>query len=315
MNCLLPQRSLVVIGIALLSVALVPAVTSAESSGKDKQIFTPHHVTQLKRVTSAVMSPHGKSVAYGLAVQRQPLQDADGPAWNELHVVDSQGNSRPFVSGKINVRQIQWTPDGSEIAYIAKRNDDEHASLYVIPIDGGESQRLLQHATSLRGVAFSPVDDRIAFLAQETIPKEEKELGAKGFNQEIYEEDTRPTRVWLTTRQGAEPVSLELEGHASFVQWSPDGRYLAVVLSPTPLVDDSYMFKRVHVVDVDAGRVVQSIKNPGKLGAVRWSPDGKHLAMISGVDIHDPAEGHLLVASVPGDGSYKDLMPQLSTLR
>jgi dipeptidyl aminopeptidase/acylaminoacyl peptidase len=102
---------------------------------------------------------------------------------------------------------------------------------------------------------------------------------------------------------------LDLSGSASDVQWSPTGRQLAVVLAPTPLVDDSYMFRRVHVVDADSGTIAESIKNPGKLGQVGWSPDGKHLAMISGVDIHDPMEGRLMIAAVPGEGSLRDSMP------
>jgi dipeptidyl aminopeptidase/acylaminoacyl peptidase len=69
------------------------------------------------------------------------------------------------------------------------------------------------------------------------------------------------------------------------------------------------MLKRVYVVDVDTGQIVERVKNPGKLGSVCWSPDGKHLAMISGVDIHDPREGRLMVASIPGDGTVRDLMP------
>ena len=94
-----------------------------------------------------------------------------------------------------------------------------------------------------------------------------------------------------------------------FVQWSPSTRQMAVVLAPTPLVDDSYMFKRVSIVDVDSGKVVERINNPGKLGQVGWSPDGKRIAMVSGVDINDPREGRLMVVSVPGDGTPVELMP------
>ena len=51
-----------------------------------------------------------------------------------------------------------------------------------------------------------------------------------------------------------------------------------VVLAPTPSVDDSYMFKKVHVVDPESGRIIRSLGNPGKLGQVAWSPDGSRLA-------------------------------------
>jgi dipeptidyl aminopeptidase/acylaminoacyl peptidase len=56
---------------------------------------------------------------------------------------------------------------------------------------------------------------------------------------------------------------------------------------------------------------MQHINNPGKLGQIEWSPDGKHLAMNSAVDINDPQEGHLMIAAVPGDGSLRDLTPDI----
>lgn len=106
-----------------------------------------------------------------------------------------------------------------------------------------------------------------------------------------------------------EPRSLDLEGSAHAVRFSPSGTELAVVLAPTPSVDDSYMFKRIKLVDAASGRVVEAIENPGKLGQIDFSPDGGHLAMISGADINDPSDGRLMVSAVPGDGKLRDLMP------
>ncbi|HEY6563317.1 MAG TPA: S9 family peptidase, partial [Pirellulaceae bacterium] len=139
-----------------------------------------------------------------------------------------------------------------------------------------------------------------------------KTTSEKGFNQEIYEEDGQLTRVWIAAADGTDkPRALDLPGSASFAAWQPGGRELVVVLAPTPTVDDSYMHKRVHIVNVESGHVVEHIKNPGKLGAVAWSPDGKHLAMISGADIHDPGEGRLMVVAVPNAGELRDLLPDL----
>ncbi len=274
------------------------------------ELFTPRHVAQTKMVSSSVIAPDGQRVAYTLAVPRNPLEGDNGAAWGELHVLDPAGKSRPFVTGEVNVSGVQWTPDGSGIAFITQRDGDAHNSLYVIPIDGGESRRVVTHDASVGGVAFSRNGTQIAFLATEPRSKEQQGYAEKGFNQEIYEEDWRATKVWIVPADGSkEPRSLDIEGSASSVDWSPSGRQLVVVLAPTPLVDDYYMFKRVHVVDPQTGRIVQRINNPGKLGQVAWSPDEKHLAMISGVDIHDPADGHLMVATVPGDGSVRDLMP------
>jgi dipeptidyl aminopeptidase/acylaminoacyl peptidase len=291
-------------------VAALAVLPSAASALAGEELFATRHVARLKSVVSAAVSPDGKHVAYTLAVPRDPLKEEDGSARVELHVVDRQGNSRPFVTGKVSVSGVRWTPDGRAVAFLAKRGDDEHAKLYTIPIDGGEARPLVAHDADIRSAVFNPDGKQVAFLASEPRPKQEQEYRDKGFNQAIYEEDGRPTKVWITAADGSgKPRALELTGNAWTVDWSPSGRQLAVVLAPTPLVDDYYMFKRVYVVDADTGKVVERIQNPGKLGRVRFSPDGKHLAMISGVDIHDPADGRLMVAAVPGDGSVQDLMP------
>jgi len=290
--------------LSVAAMAVVFCVYADAALAAEGRLFSPAHVATLKSVTSAAVAPDGKHVAYTLSVQRRPLEDDDGSAWSELWVVDAKGNAQPFVTGKANVGSVRWTPDGRSIAFLAKRGDDEHTSLYQIPIDGGEAKRLIEHDADLRGPSFRRDGQKLAFLATEPRSEEQQEYRDKGFDQEIYEEDWRPRKVWLAAADGSgKPNAVELEGSASLVAWSPSGHQLVVVLAPTPLVDDGYMFKRVYVVDADTGKVVEPIRNPGKLGRVAWSPDGKHLAMVSGVDIHDPREGHLMVAQVPGDGT------------
>jgi len=49
------------------------------------------------------------------------------------------------------------------------------------------------------------------------------------------------------------------------------------------------MFRKVHIV---ISRPESDIlNNPGKLGQVAWSPDGKKLAIITGADKHDRRKG------------------------
>lgn len=274
----------------------------------------PKHVAQLRLVTAATVSPDGRLVAYTLSVPRRPLADEDGPAWSELHVVPASGEapSRPYITGKVGIGAPQWLPDGGALLYLARRNDDKAPSLYRIPIDGGESQRVLTHPGGIQGFAVSQDGAQLAYLATEESELAAKELRDKGFNQEVFEEDWQPVRVWLTTLDGdGPPRKLDLPGSASAVEWSPSGKELVVVLAPTPGVDDDLMHRRVHLVDAVSGHVLQKLDNPGKLGEVAWSPDGRHVAMISGADIHDPHEGQLLVASAT-DGALRNLLPDVA---
>ena len=130
--------------VSFLSTLSVP-LSAATSPAED--VLTVYDVARIRLVTSAQISPDGRLIAYTLSVPRRPGKDKDGRAWSELHVVDTQGTSRPFVTGEVNVSKIGWTPDGKGISFLAKRNQDKHRSLYVIPADGGEARRLIEHPT------------------------------------------------------------------------------------------------------------------------------------------------------------------------
>ena len=296
--------------------AFVGVVSAAGTAVAEKEGFTPEHVAKLRSVTTAVISPNGKHIAYALSVPRRPFEDDDGPAWRELHVVDQAGHSRPFVTGEVNVSALKWTPDSSGISFLAKRGQDEeeHKALYVIPLDGGEARKVLSRDTDITAYTWSPDGKRVAFIAAEKIPKDRKERKEKGFKQEIYEEDWQQVRVWVGVpdEEDAEPRKLDLAGTPSQLHWSPVANQLALALAPTPLIDDHYMKRRVHVVDADSGETIARIDNPGKLGQIAWSPDGKHLAVISGEDGHDPSAGRLMVAAIDRSREripLRDLLP------
>ena len=299
--------------VGLLTVNGLPVAVWAQEDDK----IEPKDVARMRYVTASEISPSGDLIAYLVAVPRRPLEDENGPAWSELHVMDCQtGVSRPFITGEVSIGKPHWSPDGTAIFYTAKRAGDQEKSLYRIPIDGGESRREITIGTSIGDFDIAPDGQTVAFLAKPEQDASIKALDAKGFDQEIYEEDWTATRVWITTisndnESSAEPRMLDLEGSAISLKWSPSGRELMVVLSPTPSVDDSYMRKRVYVVDTGSGKIIRSLNNPGKLGQVAWSPDGKRLAIVSAADIHDPEEGRLMVTSVDEEAGLLDLLPEL----
>jgi len=292
------------LAIFLLAALLASGAAAAET-------FTPAHVARTRAATSAVMSPDGTRIAYTISVPRDPFTEKDGPSFSELHVVDLEGNDRGYVTGEADVADVRWTPDGAAITFLSKRADDAWRSLYRIPIDGGEAMRLLGHGTAIQAYAPSPDGRRVAFLATEPEEDAVKQRKDRGFDRIVVEEELRPVRVWIAEiAEGGEastPRKLELPGSASLVRWSPDGSRLALALAPTPLVDDDYMERRVHIVDAESGAILRRIENPGKLGDLAWSAKGTHLAMISAADRNDPSAGRLLAVRVEG-GEPLDLL-------
>jgi dipeptidyl aminopeptidase/acylaminoacyl peptidase len=304
-------------------------------------------VVRVKRVMSAKMSPDGRHIAYTLSVPR-PLNDDEakgGAPYSELHVIErSTGRSRPFIAGKVNIGNVKWAPDG-QISFTAKRGDDKETSLYVIPVDGGEARKVVSHPTGIGDYDWRPDGTQVCFIAREKEPKELKKARDRGFNQEIFEEDWRPSFVWIAdvadpandkkivgdggfradgdnkddstgkadddkSKEKYKARKIDLEGSALRARWRPDGQQLAVVVAANPGIDAEYMFARIRIVDAESGKIVEKVENPGKLEQLQWSPDGRRLACISAADPNDPSAGRLMVATFPG-GALTDVVPNI----
>lgn len=263
--------------------------------------LTPEIVAGLRTVVEARISPDGQHFAYVLDVPRSLAEDEDGASYRELHLSDGT-TSRPFISGKQRLFSLQWDQNGRGLFFLAKRGDDKHTALYRIAIDGGEAVRVEQ-----AGAAIQRYEARAGILAYISDQKEDagrKKEAEKGFTREIYEEELRQALLFWRPIDSKEATALELPGSAFDLAIHPKGTHFAVVLAPSQLVDDSYMRKRIHLVDRARGQVVAHIENPGKLGKIAWSEDGQHLLAISASDVHDPREGRLLVADLAGNHKF-----------
>lgn len=298
---------------ALVAVAciILPALSGTVALAQDNTL-TALDIARMQGVTSAAISPDGTHVAYTVSVPRDPMKEDNGSAYTELHLADTDGNTRGFITGKVSIRSVRWAADGKSLTFLTKRGDDKHTSLYRIPVDGGEAHRIVAHDTSISEYWFSPDGAHVAFLAKEEEPKKVKKWSDKGFDAIVYEENHKFTRVWIAKTDAGEddePRLLDaVQGNASGLSWSPAGSHLVVALAPTPLVDDGYMRKKVNLIDVESGKVTATINNTGKLGKVRFSPDGKHLAMMSAADKHDTSNGRLMVVPAQG-GTPSDILP------
>jgi len=273
-------------------------------------VITAAHVAKFRGASSPMISPDGKHIAFTLRVQRKPFVDDNGSAYTELHVVDLNGNVRPYITGKGSVGHVQWTPDGSGVSFLAKRGSDKHKALYVISLDGGEARKVASSETGISAYSWQPDGRRIAYVAKAKKDKDLEDLEKKGFKQEVVEEQFRLAQVWLvaptpwayagTDEDAPKAKALEsLTGHATSVSFAPakvgGAHRLLVAVAPTPSIDDHYMKRRFEVFDPDADKKICQLATPGKVGATAWSPDGKKVALIVGESANDPSAGRLAV--------------------
>lgn len=268
--------------------------------------LTTHNMFDLKTVVEVAMSPDKNYIAFTVNVPR-PFTHSAGTDYRELYVYDLRNNEiLPFMTGNRRVFSIGWTPSGDAVTFRANLPDLPHMQVYAMSLRGGEPRAITEHTSSVFQYAFID-DDNLAFVSLSQQNPMLREFRAKGIEIEVYEEEWvhRNLYVYNTSTGNLRQVTHDVTVF-DFVL-SPDGRYAAAAIAPRNLVDDSYMFKRIHLVNMETGHLEKIMDNPGKLANMAFSPDGNKLAFRGASKLEDSVEGSLFVLDLQNLQAFEDL--------
>ena len=283
---------------SLLALLLGASSLSGAALAQQQPLTVPEAL-QLRYVTNPQLGD--EFVAFQLVVPR-PIEDGPGGAYLHLGVLEKVGPAsaddarevRWLVDGKQSTSRVAVRPGHREVSHVVRANG--RSQLAVHPIDG-DAPRLVARTPSIRSYKWRPDGDAFAFTALDEMPAQRQQARERGFRPVVVDEDWQHLSLWVCD-VGGEPRRLT-EGTTVYdFAWSPDGASIACACAPRNLTDDSYMFKRLHVVDVATGERRKLVDNPGKLGDFAFSPDGARLAYISAADRNDPHAGMLYLVDV-----------------
>ncbi|MFW6412702.1 MAG: S9 family peptidase [Oceanicaulis sp.] len=289
------------------SAAVLALIAGAAAPAAAQRPMEIADVFGIRSASSAELSPDGRRIAYTVFAPRNIVEGAeDGSGDVTLHVATGPNQSRAYVTGEGRVGAVDWTPDGSAITFLSRRDGDDATALYRIALGGGEAERVLTHDSSIQSYVIAPDGDTVYFVAQPKPDQATEEFRRRGFRANVYEEDGVFAEVWRASLSNpdAGATSLGIDGNASDLVISEDGRRLAVAIAPTVLVDDSLMERRWTIVEAGSGETVSVIDTPGKIGPGAFSPNGGEFAFIAGADRADPTAGTLHVADT-ASGEYR----------
>ncbi|MDX1726657.1 MAG: S9 family peptidase [Pseudoalteromonas tetraodonis] len=285
----------------MLKTSLALAIGLSGSVAFAQSAITVEDIPKIKSVIQTSVSPDGDNVAFTRSLPRTLYVDENGSNYSELYVVDDKGVERPFITGSVNIKSIEWSNDSKTIYFLAKLKDDKFTSLYQIPVDGGQAQPVLAlKDTSISSYKLSPDNKQVAILAMPAADKSEKELKKLGFKAEVYEMGLKNKQLFIVDLAKSDkpltPTALNVDNYVSDVNWAANGEKLLVKSQPTALIDDKYTKSMWHLFDIASNKVTLSFKTEGKLGDAELSHDGKYIAILGAEDKHDPATGRLFIA-------------------
>ena len=254
----------------ILVLFLSPVAVADDHDGESLRPVTHEDLWTMRRLGTPVTSPDGKWAIVAVTEPAYKEEETVSDLW--LVAVDGKSGPRRLTATKDAEDGVEWSPDGTRIAFSARRGEDV-SQLYVMDMTmPGEAQKITSLATGASGPRWSPDGTRIAFesrvypgkLTDEENAAEKKAREERDYNASAYE--IFPIRQWNRWRDdlrthlfvqdaapGAEATDLlagtdfiarpgyagvlRLAGESLKPEWTPDGR--ALVISATQNLDDA----------------------------------------------------------------------------
>jgi serine/threonine protein kinase/Tol biopolymer transport system component len=195
--------------------------------------------------SSVAFSSDGKFIAY--------VDIADRNLWRSK--LDGSDRVQLTYSGK-GVAFPSWSPDGSQIAYIAA-DFGKPWKIFLISSLGGQPQELLAEKMGEVDPGWSPDGTQLVFGRQAISPELDIHI------------------VNLKTRE----LSLVPGSSGMFSpRWSPDGRYLLAI---------AYGSKKLMLYDLNSRKWTEWVNDPNNVDYPAWSADGRS-SIYNNINANDP---------------------------
>ena len=293
------QRSLLIAFTFLSTIILAQTKTN----------WSPEQCLKLKNISAVVPSPDGSKVLY--TVREAVMTDDRSEYVNQVFLCNADGsNTIQLTKGDKNSANPKWSPDGKWIAFTSSR--DGKNNLYVLPVGGGEAEKVTDVKSGVGIYDWSHDGSMIAFVMTDAAAdKEERNKKAKN-DWYFMDEEVKQNRLfvlWLNKKDTAgkriqKQISNENYNVNAF-DWSPDGKSIVYSHGKSPEVNDN-VYSDISMIDIESGKNKPIASTGAGETNPLFSPDGKFIAYYSTEDPVDwSGPRHAKIYSLADGKSWK----------
>jgi Tol biopolymer transport system component len=258
-------------------------------------------------------SPDGKFVLMGsfrmeglrvdVITELDLISVADGSAKTlRTQILAQSENPKPWG--------FVFSPDGKYIAYDTPiENNDENRDIFLLSVEGGKEVPLVEHPARDTAIGWTPGGEGLLFSSDRTgtsdvwfirvadgkplgspllikpnagnifpmgtTSKGELYYGISGYVNDVYEVgiDPRTGNILSPVKKAV----LRDEGHNAYPDYSPDGKFLAYIFSPSGPGRPSG--QTLGIRSLETGRIRELALDLAKFGYPRWAPDGRSISV------------------------------------
>ncbi len=249
------------------------------AAAQPKRPMTLVDMLEIPSLSDPRLSPDGRQLLYVLAETDWQANKQIAHIWR----INVDGtDARQLTHGKSGESSPRWGPDGSRIAFLAKRGEDQERQIYLLSNLGGEAQRLTNHPTAVSNIQWAPDGSAVYFLARD--PKTEEEKAREKAKDDVFafDENDKQRHLWKVMLADKSEHRLT-EGDYSILGYtlSRDGTRIAFHRAPTPLFDDSDEGE-VWVMNADGSAALQLTHNRVPERGAVLSPDNRTVLFTTG---------------------------------